>query len=297
MMTFADEVEEVLLELPPLDELGARIRRSARVNELHQTLRTCYAEYGGKGAPTIAIVDWPKEKTAHELRRTAARFSALGSPTVVAAPTELRYLDGRLRVDGRPIDLVYRRVLCKDFLLRKEECAALLTAYRDGAVCMANPLRSYIVGTKAFLALLHDPQNPADLSAKERDLVGRVIPQTRFVTERIPAAERHQWALKKAESYGGKDVVLGSLVDAAGWDEAVAASLKGARWVMQALEPIPTLGLPVLAGERLVLEQKFLNWNPFVYGGRHGGSIARVSDSILINISRGGGLLPTLRVG
>jgi hypothetical protein len=37
-----------------------------------------------------------------------------------------------------------------------------------------------------------------------------------------------------------------------------------------------------------------MNYNPFVFRGSYGGGIARVSDSQLINICLGGGLLPTL---
>jgi uncharacterized circularly permuted ATP-grasp superfamily protein len=227
--------------------------------------------------------------------KTAERFQAMGAEALVAGPADLRYEDGHLLAHGRPIDLVYRRILFHDFLARADELAPLIAAYRAGRVCMVNPLRSYLVGTKALLALLRDPSNPADLSPEERALTERVIPETTFQRDGdLPA--RGDWVLKKAESYGGQDVVVGSLVDDAVWARTLD-SAKRARWVRQRREEIPTLALPVLDGAKLTFQRKFLNWNPFVFAGRHGGSIARVSDSILINISRGGGLLPTVRVG
>jgi hypothetical protein len=295
MMTFADEVEEILCELPPLAALATHLKPSRRAAALYQALRACFEEWGGKGAPSVAIVDWPGEKTAYELVKTAERFQAMGAEALVAGPADLRYEDGRLLARGRPIDLVYRRVLFSDFLTRQDELAPLIAAYRAGKVCMVNPLRSYLVGTKALLALLRDPSNPADLTPEERALTERVIPETTFQRDGdLP--ERGDWVLKKAESYGGQDVVVGSLVDDAVWARAID-SAKRARWVRQRREEIPTVALPVLDGAKLTFQRKFLNWNPFVFGGRHGGSIARVSDSILINISRGGGLLPTVRVG
>jgi hypothetical protein len=297
MMTFADALAELLFELPPLAAERARYEGRNRVQALLEALTACYREWGGKGAPAIAIVDWPGEKTAHELALTAARFTALGAEAVVASPHELALEGGRLRARGRPIDLVYRRVLFRDFLTRKDELAPLLTAYRDGAVCVANPLRSYLVGTKALLALLHDPADPVGLSPDERALVEELVPETHRVTEANapPAADRAGFVLKKTESYGGKDVVLGAACDEASWQEALSAA-RAAPWVVQRFEPMPMMALPVLEGGRFVFQRKFMNWNPFVFGGRSAGSIARVSDSMLINISQGGGLLPTLRV-
>ena len=297
MMTFADALSELLCELPPLAAERARYAGYGRTRALLDALLACYREAGGTGTPRIAIVDWPGEKTAHELAMTARRFTALGAESLVAAPHELQLHDGKLHAKGRPVELVYRRVLFRDFLGRAGELAPLVTAYRDGRVCMANPLRSYLVGTKALLALLHDPADPAGLSAEERQLVAELVPETRDVTAKSapPPAERARYVLKKAESYGGKDVVLGVECDEAAWREALA-SARESRWVVQKLEAIPKLAMPELEGGKFVFRPKFMNWNPFVFGGRNGGSIARVSDSMLINISQGGGLLPTLRV-
>lgn len=298
MMTFADELEEILCELAPFDRLARGASRERRVERLLEGLTACYREWGGLGAPSIAIVDWPGEKTAHELKRTAVRFTQLGAETVVAAPKDLAYADGRLSARGKPIDFVYRRVLFRDFLTREAELAPLISAYRDGRVCMANPLRSYLVGTKSVLAMLHAKDNPGGLSAEERALVERVVPPTQYVgAPPPPAAERKRWVLKKTESHGGDDVVIGELTDEAAWNRAIAEAVRDERrWVQQRFEPITTLELPVVRDGRFAFERKFMNWNPFVFDGRHGGAIARVSDSALINISRGGGLLPSLRV-
>src|SRR5207248_1198819 len=114
-----------------------------------------------------------------------------------------------------------------------------LRAYRDGSVCMVNPLRSYLVGTKSLLALLHDEDNRAELDPNERALVARVVPPTIRQRGRTPSAsDRHSWVLKKSESYGGHDVAIGPLVDEADWNRALDAAATEA-WVRQRLEPIP----------------------------------------------------------
>jgi len=43
----------------------------------------------------------------------------------------------------------------------------------------------------------------------------------------------------------------------------------------------------------VVRERKFFNFNPFLFNGVYAGAIARASNTELINITLGGGLLPT----
>ncbi len=43
----------------------------------------------------------------------------------------------------------------------------------------------------------------------------------------------------------------------------------------------------------MVEVEKHYNWNPFMFGGRYAGGLVRVSSTPLINITLGGGLLPT----
>ncbi len=294
MMTFADEIEAALLELEPLAGLASRFTATRRCEALLTALLACYREWGGKGLPSMAVVDWPGEKTAHELKVTVRTFKRLGLEAIVAAPHQLKYQRGKLWAGKRKIDFVYRRVLCNDFFTRADELKPLLSAYRDGKVCMANPLRSYLVGSKSMLALLHDETNAAGLTLKQRALAMRLLPWTLNASPHDRVGRRN-WVLKKSESHGGQDVIIGALSDDATWNTALAKS-KTERWVRQAFTPVSKIRLPVLENGRLVFRERFINWNPFIFGGKHGGSISRVSASELINITRGGGLLPTMRI-
>ena len=49
-------------------------------------------------------------------------------------------------------------------------------------------------------------------------------------------------------------------------------------------------------GDTVKFKQKYVNINPFALLGRYSGAITRVSDSQVINVSAGGGLVPTLVV-
>ena len=302
MMTIADRIQRIQSELFPVVDLADRwnLSYSTRTPRLLEALLDCYREWrGGTNTPTIAIVDWRGEKTSHELQRAAEEFTRLGSPTLVADPRDLSLKNGRLMVSERSIDLVYRRVLFTDFLERRDELAPLLEAYRRGAVCMVNPLRSYVVGSKALLALLHSERLKTYFSPMERELVSSVVPPTWIVDEGIRRRLRHErtgWVLKKAESHGGHHVLIGPLTADAQWEAALAET--GTEiWVAQQLEPIPRYRLPQVNPDGgVTLSERFINWNPFLFGGRYAGGITRASDSMLINICQGGALLPTAAV-
>jgi hypothetical protein len=99
--------------------------------------------------------------------------------------------------------------------------------------------------------------------------------------------------LKRADGHGGRHVVLGPTVTEVDWDAALARTAREP-WIAQAIEPIPTYRVPMPQGD---LRSAHLNWNPFFFGGRYGGAIARTSESPLINISLGGALLPSFTAG
>ena len=104
----------------------------------------------------MAIVDWREVPTWTEFEILRDAFEAAGVPTIVCDPRDLAFDSGALRVEGRRIDLLYRRVLVNDIVARRDECRALVDAYAAGVVCMANTLRCKIPHKKAFFAILTD---------------------------------------------------------------------------------------------------------------------------------------------
>jgi hypothetical protein len=99
------------------------------------------------------------------------------------------------------------------------------------------------------------------------------------------------WALKRSQGHGGDGVVLPDSDNEAEWLRALGASCEEP-WIAQEYLSLPRISLPELHDGQLVACEKFFNWNPFVFGGSFAGGIVRVSDSPLINITLGGGMLP-----
>ncbi len=288
MMAFSDHVSACVLGLPFYARHAGRLHGETMLPQLFDTLMACYRDYGGATrTPTIAIVDWPGQKTRFEHARIAEHFEAQGCATVVCDPRALSRPGRKLEHEGRAIDLVYRRALFTELLDRKSEVGPLISAYRDGAVCMVNPLRSYLASSKTLLAFLYENWD------KARG-VCPVLPTRILTPARIAAlrAKDESVVLKKGESHGGLHVLLPGLTTREQRLTALEDATMSA-WVDQDFAPLPKIHIPTLADAGA---QKFYNWNPFLFGGRYAGAIARASDTPLINITLGGGLLPTIRV-
>src|SRR5262249_29976742 len=151
---------------------------------LLDALLESYRDWGGRASPPlIAIVDWREVPTFSEFELLRDAFTASGVPTIIADPRDLQFERGTLRAGSQAIDLVYRRVLLNDIIARPEECRALIDAYQNRAVCVANSLRCKIPHKKAFFAVLSDERWGHLLSARERGFIREHVPWTALLRE------------------------------------------------------------------------------------------------------------------
>jgi uncharacterized circularly permuted ATP-grasp superfamily protein len=236
------------------------------------------------------VVDWAGQKTRSELAMIAQHFTTRGHESFVCDPRALTLRGRRLELDGRPIDIVYRRVLVKELLERQGEVTALLDAYRHGRICMVNSLRSYVASNKGILPLLFEGRGRASIDCSASVARSVLLPPGRGWNLDAVAP----WVLKKCQGSGGRDVILPERW-AAGSTGAVTQDLRarGECWIAQEFMPPPLLTIPVLQGNRLQRTSCYYNWNPFIFNGSYAGGIVRVSKSMLISLSMGGGVLPT----
>jgi len=65
-------------------------------------------------------------------------------------------------------------------------------------------------------------------------------------------------------------------------------------WVVQRYVDITQITVPVMNGKSIKMVSKKYNINPFVFAHRYAGSVARLSDQSVINVSAGGGLVPVI---
>jgi hypothetical protein len=100
--------------------------------------------------------------------------------------------------------------------------------------------------------------------------------------------------LKPASDYGGHAVALGMETDAETWARIIAEHAERADFIVQEYVPVPEEMFPVIEDGHVQMRLKRFNINPFGIGGRYAGSITRISDRAVVNVSAGGGLLPSV---
>ena len=212
------EVEAVIGK-PQAEHFEAKVLRMFEREWLNQQ-RT--------GRPgTIAIVDdGPAEQYLYPEFMIAQRLLEKGGfVTFIADAEQLTYERGRLTLDGRPIDLVYNRLV--DFSLRQPAHAALRAAYLDGAVVVTpSPRNHALFADKRTLVLLSDPDRLREFGATADDITRLAsVPRTVRITSAASVSlweRRKSLFFKPASGHGGKAVYRGDKITKRVWEEILA---------------------------------------------------------------------------
>jgi hypothetical protein len=252
--------------------------------------------------PRLALVDVPGSPSVPEFRIICAAAVEAGIEAIHVTTDELAYDGSVLRARGEPIHLVYRRALIDDL-----SEGDLTAAYRDGAVCLVNPPRARVANNKKLMALLDDPRFAHLVEPREAEVIDATIPWTRIL--RPGQVTYGQWqvdlldfvsdnrvrlVLKPASEYGGHHVALGMETEQADWDRIIGEHAHAGDFVVQEYVPVPEEMFPTVEDGHVQMRLKRFNINPFGIGGRYAGMITRISDQAVINVSAGGGLLPSV---
>jgi hypothetical protein len=275
--------------------------------ELIGTLLDAYGHVRARHAdlpdtPRLALIDAPGSPAVPEFRIVCAAAKRQGIDAVHATLKDLTYDGSTLHVGNDPVHLVYRRALADDL-----DQADLVTAARDGRVCIVNPFRARVANNKKLFALFQDPRFAHLVEGDELEVIDKTIPWTRILRPgrvtystwtidllSFVADNRERLVLKPASSYGGHNVSLGIETPQARWEEVIAAHADRADFIVQEYVPVPEEMFPTIEDGHVQMRLKRFNINPFGIGGRHAGSITRISDRAVINVSAGGGLLPSV---
>lgn len=310
---YNDVLANVFLGLPVM---GAFQRRyevhplPGRHHVLHAML-DAYRQWGGKERPRIAILDWREVPTYSEFMLFQDYFTSQNFECVIADPRQIEYRNGQLLVDGiMPVNLIYKRVLISELVLREGLDHPVIQAVRDHAVCMVNPFRCKLLHKKASFAVLSDENNAHLFGAEERQAIESYIPWTRWVSERhtlykgskidlLPflSSNRDQFVLKPNDEYGGKGIVLGWETDQIEWDAALQTALAEPYIVQQRIK-IPSEPYPSLVEGHIQIFDRMIDTNPYIwYGDYVSGCLTRLSTVELLNVTAGGGsVVPTFLI-
>jgi hypothetical protein len=252
--------------------------------------------------PRLAVVDVAGTPTASEFRLVAGAARERRLDAVVAGLDELSYDGSRLRVQGEPVELVYRRALSPE-----AAGSDLAAAAGDGCACIVNPFRASVVSSKKILALLQDPRFEYLMTGDEAERIRPTLPWTRILRPgratygpwtfdllSFVSDNRERLVLKPASDYGGRGVMLGNETDQRVWDATIEEHAAIGDFIAQEYVAIPEEMFPIVEDGRVQMRLKRFNINPFAIGGRYAGMLTRISDQAVINVTAGGGILPTV---
>lgn len=296
-------LNEVLGEVPAMRVMAQRYNLSefSPKESLLEALLNTFAEWGGRGTPSVAIVDWEGLPTVTEFVVLKNFMLDRGVPAVICAPEQLEYSKGKLRYENFPIDLVYKRVVIHELLERCDDSHPLIRAYLAGDVCLVNSFRCKMLHKKAAFELLTDEANASWFTPAEREVIRQTVPWTRRVLERKTWYQQHEvdliehirknrdsLVLKPNDDYGGRGISLGEKLGEAEWDAAISEALAG-DYVVQEKITLRTEDFPIFNESGWSLQPMYVDTNPFLFCGRVEGGMVRLSDSPIVNVTSGGG--------
>jgi hypothetical protein len=302
-MAYNDVLVRIFERLPAMRAFRKRYR--ARPLRAAGKQLTVMRRAHGRKVGTIAIVDWTGLPTLTEFRMFQRAFTEAGVKTLICAPEDLTYRGGRLRAKGTAIDVVYRRVLLSELLAKPDVARPLLRAYLAGDVTVVNSLRAKLLHKKMSLALLSDDAYARLYTPAHRRAIAKHVPWTRKVREGhttyggksidltdFVVRNRERLVLKPNDEYGGKGVVLGWTVDGHEWEQALLGALTTS-FVVQEKVDVPREPFPVLL-DRVHFLDLSVDCDPYLFWGRVGGVLTRLSSSALLNVTAGAGsVVPT----
>jgi uncharacterized circularly permuted ATP-grasp superfamily protein len=300
-MAYSDNLSEIFGRMPVMRAFRRSFRGRflpTRTRQLRSMLRA-FGQWGRGEKPVVAIVDWEGLPTAPEFEMFKAYFEEHGVETVICDPRALEFRAGKLYAHSRHVNLVYRRVLTSELLARADDTRALRDAYMDGAACVVNSFRAKLLHKKMSLALLSDERYARLDTPAQRAAIKRHIPWTRRVRPELAediARRRETLVLKPNDEYGGKGVVLGWTVEQSEWEAAIEVATTQSYVVQEAVE-IPRVPFPVVLEGGLHFLDLAVDLDPYLFDGRSGGFMTRVSAAALLNVTAGAGsVVPTFVV-
>jgi len=279
-------LNHALLTHPALTEFVAENDLSY-VDTMGEVANTLRAESGipAGSRPLVAAVDWPASfaTLAPQLRASADALAAYGIDAVACHLGQLRVSGGRVWLDDRPVDAIYRIFLIEDLLDLQGPALIepVLAAAERGEVALFTPMHSELYGSKAALAMLSDEDNRHLYDATELASLDRLLPWTRMVRDCMVTVDgeqvglldfalghREDLVLKPTTMHGGKGVVLGWQADAEEWSSRLHAALDGPYVLQRRIRALPE-PFPAPGGTQPWL----LRWGVFTVGRGYGGVI------------------------
>lgn len=313
-IAFSDSASDIFLNLPIMQKFTEiyEVELLKGRPKLLETLLSCYEEYLGneiKENPTIGIVDLKDLPTVEEFLLCKEYFEKHGYKSIICSPDELEFDGESLLYKGEEkIDLVYRRLLVREYLPIIDEHSALIDAYRAGKVCVANSYRGLLLHKKAMFAVQTNEKYAHLFTKEELEAIKKHIPWTRnfrnekteYYDEEIDLIEwtranSDKLVLKPNDDYGGHGIYIGWACEQEEWNEAIEHALKVGDYLVQERVKTARERFPYINDDgKIEMLIQMVDLDPLIFNGKVGSAFTRLSLTELANVSSGGGMVPTM---
>lgn len=305
-----DTYEDLLIQSPLYKDLiGKYCQVSDRpmLHALKEALLKCYREWGGtKQKPRVALVSFKDFLAGSDSEIVRDYLIEHGIEANFIDPREFEYRNGKLYSGNVQFDIVNMCLRFTFFKRYPREMRDFLTALKEGAVCQVNSFRATVGSQKEMLSFLSNEENHHYFTDEEAKCISDHIPWTRKMDETITISSDgrdislQDYAIKNQENLvlkptwaaGGYEVHVGKFTDKGKWAQAVESAMGCPWWIIQEAVEIPEYEFPVIQDNKVILAKKNLNLNPYVFDGQYAGCLGRISESKVINVSAGGGIIP-----
>lgn len=272
-----------------------------------EAMISCYKEYGGnKSNPRIAIVSFKKYLEGSDNEIVRDYFIENGYEANFIDAREFEYRNGGLYSGNVQFDILNLALRFTFFKRYPSEMKDFLNAIKDKAVCCINPLRAIIGSHKELLSFITNERNHHYFTDEEVNCIKSYVLWTRKMDEIITISKegidvsleeyvlrkQDELVLKPTDAAGGYGVKIGKNTSKDEWRDAVEEAMGCPWWIVQEAMPVPEIELPSIKNNKVVLEKKFINLNPYVFKGEYAGMLGRVSESTVVNVCAGGGIIP-----
>ncbi|MFC1743500.1 hypothetical protein ACFL35_05845 [Candidatus Riflebacteria bacterium] len=274
---------------------------------LKKCLLDCYKEYGGtKSKPRIALVSFKEflPNSDNEIIRDYLIEHGLEANFMDAR--DLEYKNKGLYSNNVQMDIINLTLRFTFFKRFPREMKDFMQGAKNRGACFINPLKAIIGSQKEMLSFITNEANFSYFTRDEQQIIKKHLPWTRKLDETVTISiegqdislkeyvlkNRERLVLKPTAEAGGTGVYVGKTTEKGEWEHIIENTMGCQWWIIQEAVDIPQFEFPVLKNNKIVMEKKYLNLNPYIYKGDYAGCLGRVSDCNVINVSSGGGLVP-----
>ena len=308
---WTDTIEDIFAESSLYQDLISNtgyVPGSRRIDQLQfEALMACFNEWsGGAEKPRLAIASYAGIGSRGDDEIVRDYFIEKGVEANLIDPRDFELSGGRLRSNGVTFNLLLRGMTSRFFLKYPRELREFVRGVNAGAVCTVNSFRGTLGSEKSILSFLSNPLNHHYFTPEEARAIKDHIPWTRKFDETVTlspdgdevsikafmANNRERLVIKPTTGAGGYGVMVGKTTDPLVWLDTIDDHIGSPYWIVQDYVEIPTVKLPIIKANKVVVESRYLNLSPYVFGGRYAGMLGRVSSQDVINVSAGGGVIP-----